>query len=101
MSGQFINGIADADKIFDKIFEYCAEAGEACQLNEGGKSSAAQIRRRYERIVKDLDDYPIPKQYNSEIAFTTGDTIRSLTFAVLYGLELLASPITRVVASYD
>ena len=79
--------LVDADKILSLFFEECFTAGPNCALwRASDKEGAADIRRRFHRILKELEEHPVTfthPQFFYPVMLKSED-IRALVFASLY-----------------
>lgn len=49
----------DADKVLERFFHYCHEAGPQCDLHRRGDKTAHAVQERYNSLIKRLADDPI------------------------------------------
>ena len=57
--GNWSQGPQQADAAVESFFQLCAEAGEACVF-KGNSSTAEEIKERFDAILEDLEENPIP-----------------------------------------
>lgn len=84
-SDVWANSLRDADHIWGRFFDYCAEAGPTCNLYRNGDNPAS-IRQRYEAILLRLDEHPVtfihPQYFYPHLV--RSEYVRRVIFGVLY-----------------
>lgn len=84
--GNWSQNILQADASVEAFFTYCAEAGPNCVFNRNG-STAADLKQRFDKILADLEESPLPVSdpnfVQSPTALTHFD-IRSILMITLY-----------------
>lgn len=94
ISGAFVSGLWDADKIMDHLFEYCALAGpEKCALYAG--PTADDTRNRLFAIIGDIEEngpVPVPRhgKYDANVV-TLSDIFYQAYYMLYYPLYYFRS----------
>jgi pimeloyl-ACP methyl ester carboxylesterase len=57
--GSWSQNLLQGDESVDAFFRYCAEAGPKCALYRNG-TTATEIKQRFDAVLKDLEDSPVP-----------------------------------------
>lgn len=78
--------IVDADAIWDKFFDYCAENEVMCSFYRSG-DGPEDIRQRFREVLARLEDHPyivFPAQVNIPSLLTASDVKKTIFFIGLY-----------------
>ncbi|KAI1451375.1 alpha/beta-hydrolase [Annulohypoxylon moriforme] len=92
------NAIFDADAIWGKFFDYCADAASRCPLSQPG-DKPEDIKRRFDETMNWLEKEPVivlPDQANVPIMITASD-VKMIIFSALYSPNVLFSAIATLV----
>ncbi|OTB06164.1 hypothetical protein M426DRAFT_9979 [Hypoxylon sp. CI-4A] len=77
--------VQDTDKVWDKFFVYCAEAGPNCRFFQPG-DKPEDIKKRFDDIMNSLQEEPaivLPPNMHVPVLVTASD-IKQVAFSALY-----------------
>ena len=69
--GNWTQNLLQADKSVEGFFDLCAKAGPRCALYGNGSTTAQQIKARVDRLLKAIEENPIPVTDPNFVQFPT------------------------------
>ncbi len=76
--------MVDTEAIVDYFYDACFEAADRCAIRAAADTSSADIKKRIDKLIADLDEAPVSFVQGKYIRAVTGNDVRGSFFASVY-----------------